>query len=220
MEHEGFADRSRSRKMTKNKVGLVLAFSLGSLVVLGCSKIFDSNKIVSNTSNATPATNAVQKEWRSYDIEKTDIKVDFPAAPTDRTPPLPPSYREIFSAMNIWSYDAKDFTASATELVPTGSRNWKIKDLADTSMTALKKQAPDLKYDLDIKSETNTKLTGTFTRGGKPFQLRGCCIYKKDAPSRVWAILTIYAESNADGESTSQRIIDSAVFKNSTERCN
>lgn len=159
------------------------------------------------------------KDWNSYDLDQTDIKVELPGSPKDQSPQMPESYKAVFSAMHIHSYDEKDFASSFTELVPSGKRSFTIKELADTSMIAFKRQRPDLTYTLDIKSEANAKISGEFTRNGKSFDLRGCCIYRKGDPSRVWAVLTLYPKDNADGRNAGQRIIDSVVFKDSTELC-
>ena len=86
-------------------------------------------------------------------------------------------------------------------------------------MTAFKRQIPDLKYDLDIRSDSNAKYNGTFTKFGKTFDLRGCCIYKKTNPARVWAILTFYPKDNPEAQAAGQRAIDSVVFNGSTEEC-
>jgi len=192
---------------------------LGLFVVLGCSQLSKlRNAESTNTSEPTQAKSE-PKEWKTYDLDQTDIKVDLPQAPKNKTPPMPPSYKEIFSAAHIYSYDDKDFGSSMTELVPTGKRKLTLKELADTSMTALKRQMPDLTYTLDTRSDTNTKYNGTFTRNGKSFDVRGCCIYKKDAPARVWAVLTLIPRDNAEAATTAQRIIDSVSFKNSSETC-
>ena len=121
--------------------------------------------------------------------------------------------------MHIHSYDEADFASSYSQLVPTGKRSFQIKELADTSMAALKKQAHDLTYTLDIKSPTNAKYNGAFTRNGKNYELRGCCIYQKAKPARVWAVITLFPKDNDDGRTASQKIIDSVVFANSSEEC-
>ena len=172
---------------------------------------------VSNTETSTPKTDT--KEWSSYDLENTDVRVDLPGKPRDQSPILPPAFRGVFSGMHIHSLDEKDFSTAVAELIPTGKKTWKIKDLADTSMASLKKQLPDLTYTLDISSETKAKYNGAFTRNGKPYDLRGCCVYKTVKPARVWAVFTLYPSDNVDLQSAGQRVIDSVVFKDSTEQC-
>lgn len=191
--------------------------------VLGCKQISE----LANTNKAKPTPiddpprifTLAGKEWKTYDLAGTDIKIDLPAEPKDQTPPLPASYKSVFSAMHIHSYDEAGFNSSYSELVPTGKRKFTIKELADTSMAALKRQVPDLNYTLDVRSDTNAKYNGTFTRNGKPYEVRGCCIFKTGNDSRVWAVLTLYAKDNADAQTASGRIIDSAVFKGSDEVC-
>ncbi|HKP69881.1 MAG TPA: hypothetical protein VJV05_11405 [Pyrinomonadaceae bacterium] len=161
------------------------------------------------------------KEWKSFDLDQMDIKVELPGQPSDKTPStsqLPAGWDQVFSSMRIHSYDEADFASSYSQLVPTGKRSFTIKELADTSMTALKKQARDLTYSLDIKSQTNAKYHGEFTRNGKSFQIEGCCIYQK-SPARVWAVVTVFQKDNDDGRTASQRIIDSAKFAGSSEEC-
>jgi hypothetical protein len=191
--------------------------------VLGCKQLTE----LANTNKAKPTPiddpprtfTLAGKEWKTYDLAGTDIKIDLPAEPKDQSPPLPASYKSVFSAMHIHSYDEMGFNSSYSELVPTGKRKFTIKELADTSMAALKRQVPDLNYTLDIRSDTNAKYNGSFTRNSKPYELRGCCIYKMGIDSRVWAVLTLYPKDNADGQTASQRIIESAVFKGSDEVC-
>jgi hypothetical protein len=207
-----------------NKAALFPFIILGLVTILGCGRLAQQ---ISNdkpkTGNDGPNTFTLDgKEWNSFDLDQSDIKVDLPGQPIDKTPTssqLPPGYKEVFSSMRVHAYDEKDFGSSYTQLVPTGKRNFKIKELADTSMTALKRQAPDLTYTLDIKSETNAKYNGTFTRNGKSFELKGCCIYKKTNPARVWAVITVYPKDNADGRTAGERIIDSVVFNGSSEEC-
>ena len=91
--------------------------------------------------------------------------------------------------------------------------------LADTGMMALKRQARDLDYKVDVKSPSNAKYSGTFTRNGKNYELRGCCIYQKSNPSRVWSVITVYPKDSSDGKEASERIINSAMFKGSSEEC-
>ncbi len=203
-----------------NKAALFLVIIIGLMVILACRQFTQVGNGGSNVSNdGSRSFTLAGKEWSSYDLDQTDVKADFPGKPKDQSPQMPPNAKEIFSAMRIYAYDDKDFRSSVTELTPTGKRKWNIKDLADTSMTALKKQLPGLTYTLDIKSETNAKYHGAFTDNGKSIELRGCCVYKKADPARVWAVLTLYARDNADAQTTAQRIIDSVVFKGSPEEC-
>ena len=205
------------------KTKLLPVFILIFAAVLGCKQLTE----LANTNKAKPTPiddpprtfTLTGKEWKTYDLAGTDIKIDLPAEPKDQTPPLPASYRSVFSAMHIHSYDEAGFNSSYSELVPTGKKKFTIKELADTSMAALKRQVPDLNYTLDIRSDTNAKYNGSFTRNGKPYELRGCCIYKMGAQARVWAVLTLYPKDNADGQTASGRIIDSAVFRGSEEQC-
>ncbi len=206
---------------TKAKLLPVIIITVAA--VLGCKQISEmanKGKEKPPEISESPKTFTLAgKEWKSYDLKDTDIKVDLPAEPKDMTPPLPASYKSVFSAMHIYSYDEMGFNSSYSELVPTGKRKFTIKELADTSMTALKRQVPDLKYELDISSDTKAKYNGTFTRNGKPYEVRGCCIYKTGSAARVWAILTLYPKDSPDGQTASSRIIESAVFRDSAEVC-
>ena len=197
---------------------------LALVTVLGCGKLIrqatnDEPKASDVSSNTFTLAG---KEWKSFDLDEMDIKVDLPGQPVDKSPEesqLPAGYKEVFSSMRIHAYDDKDFGSSYSQLVPTGARKFDIKYLADTSMTALKKQARDLSYTLDIKSPSNAKYNGTFTKNGKSFELKGCCIYQKSNPARVWAVITLYPIDNADGRTASRRIIESVSFKGSSEEC-
>jgi hypothetical protein len=206
-----------------NKVSLFVVILLGLIVILGCGQLTELGKSGSNARSDDSKTFSLSgKEWKSLDLAQTDIKVDLPGTPSDKTPDvaqLPPSYKAVFSDVHIYSFDEKDFASSYTQLVPTNKMNLGIKDLADTSMTALKKQIRDLTYTLDIKSDTNAKYNGSFTRNGKSFDLRGCCVFKKTEPRRVWAVLTLYPKDNADAGQAGKRIIDSVVFNGSSEEC-
>ena len=207
-----------------NKASLIPFVILGLVTVLGCGvlKARITNEEPKADDPASDTFTLAGKEWRSYELDQMDIKVDLPGQPSDKSPQesqLPPGYKEIFSSMRIHAYDEKDFGSSYSQLVPTGKRKFDIKELADTSMAALKRQAPDLNYTLDIKSPSNAKYNGTFTRNGKSFELKGCCIYQKTNPARVWAVITLYPKDNADGLAASQRIIESVVFKGSSEEC-
>lgn len=211
----------------KSKSSLLPFVILALVTVLGCGRFTQQ----ANTSEPRPTNQSSAssggtftlegKEWKSFDLEGMDIKVDLPGEPADRTPApsqFPAGYKEIFSDVRIHSYDEKDFGSSYSQLVPTGKRSFEIKELADTSMAALKRQARDLNYTLDIKSPTNAKYNGTFTRNGKAFELKGCCIHQK-SPTRVWAVITLYPKDSTDGRTASQRIIDSVVFDGSSETC-
>lgn len=203
-----------------NKAALFPFIILGLVAILGCGKLTQlGNGEPKVDDSDSKSFKAAGKEWASFDLAETDVRVDLPGRPSDKTPPLPPNAKAVFSAMRIHAYDDRDFSAAITELVPTGKKNWLIKDLADTSMASLKKQIPDLTYTLDIKSETNAKYNGSFTRNGKSFDLRGCCVYKPARPGRVWAVLTLYPRDNVDAQAAGQRVIDSVVFKNSSEEC-
>lgn len=205
--------------MNKNKAGFFLVLMFGLIAILGCQQGAQVNNDIQNSDPGSNSYSASGKEWKSYDLDETDITIDLPGSPGDKSPPLPPAYKEIFSAMHIYSYDEKDLNIGATELVPTGKRKWKIEELAETSMGSLKRQMPDLTYTLDVTSDAKARYNGTFTRNGQKFEVRGCCIYKKTAPARVWAVLTLYGSDNADALAAAQRVIDSAVFKGSDEEC-
>lgn len=216
------------RTVKKNKTGFFLAVLFGLIAILACrpgAKVENSGESSSANDAKGPRGDVSKtytdagKTWITYDLEKSDIKIELPGKPADKTPPLPPGYTEVFSAMNIQAYDDNDLSIGATELSPAGKRKWNIKELADTSMMATKRQLPDLKYTLDITSDSKAKYNGTFTKGGKSFELRGCCIYKKEDPRRVWAVLALYAKDNADAQRAAQRAIDSVVFENSSEEC-
>ena len=207
-----------------NKASLIPFAILAFVAVLGCGRFLQTN---TNEPRTEPGRGSNEftltgKEWKTIALDQIDITVDLPGQPSDKSPQpsqLPRSYTEIFSSIRVHSYDEKDFGSSYTQLVPTGKRKFEIKELADTSMAAVKKQRRDLTYTLDIQSPTNAKINGTFTHNGKTFELRGCCILKKDNPSRVWEVLTLYPKDNADGRTASQKIIDSAVFTGSSEEC-
>lgn len=210
----------------KNKTAVLALIILMMVSVLGCNRLseFVNNRIqtddTTNTGKSDSGTFTLNaKEWSSYSLENMDVTIELPGKPSDKTPPLPPSYRAIFSAMNIQAFDEKDFQSSVTQLVPTGARKFKIKELADTNMAAVKRQIPDLVYSVDITSEANAKLNGSFTKNGKNYELRGCCIYKKSKPERVWAVLTLFPKDNADGQTASLRMINSVTFKDSAEEC-
>ena len=210
----------------KNRSGSLLAVLFGMIAILACRPGAKVNNTAeppdspeSPRGDVSRSYTAEGKTWTAYDLDNSDIKIELPGKPTDKTPPLPPGFSQVFSAMNIQAYDDNDLGLGATELTPAGKRKWKIKELADTSMMATKRQLPDLEYTLDIASDTKAKYNGTFTKSGKSFELRGCCIYKKDDPRKVWAILALYAKDNADAQQAAQRAIDSVVFENSTEQC-
>jgi hypothetical protein len=218
--------------LIKNKTTLVLSILVCLGAILGCkqaAQVFNTSKTAdSDNDNDVPSVTrndgrstytAAGKEWQAYDLEQTDIKIELPGKPGDKTPQLPPAYKQIFSAMRIYALDDNDFSVSASELAPTGKRMFTVKELADTSMTAFKRQIPDLKYDLDLRSESNAKYNGSFTKNGKQFDLRGCCIYKKTKPARVWAILTFYPKDNSDAQAAGKKALDSVVFNGSTEEC-
>jgi len=159
------------------------------------------------------------KEWRSFALEETDIKVDLPGAPADRSAQVPIDYRNAFNTWHLYAYDDKDLSVAVLELVPNGKRIWQMKDLPEVCMTALKRGARGLNFTSDIKSETNAKYNGTFTRNGKIFDVRGCCVYKKGRDQRAWAVMTSSPQDNEDARSAAQRAIDSIVFKGSSEKC-
>jgi hypothetical protein len=209
----------------RNQTSLIALVVISLLVVLGCGQLTDkiANEAKKVDVEKSGSFSLSGKEWKRVDLDDSDISVELPGQTVDKTPPdslLPPGSKEVFSGMRIHAYDEKEFGSSYSQLEPTGKRKFTIKELADTSMAALKRQAPDLKYTLDVTSETNAKYDGTFTRNGKNFELKGCCIFKKSNPSRVWAIITVYPKDLADGKTASTRIIDSATFAGSTETCN
>ena len=211
----------------KNKISVLIAVVVGVAAILGCKQLSQIGKnATSNTQGeSTPsivpskAYTAEGKEWKSYDLAQTDIKIDLPASPSDKSPEMSPTLKEAFSAMRIYALDDKEFSASGTELIPTGKRKFQIKELSESNMTALKRQIHDLTYTVDIQSDTKATLNGTFTRNGKSFEVRGCCLYKKTDPLRVWTVLTLYAKDNPDATQAAQRVIDSVVFKGATEDC-
>ena len=207
--------------MTKNKAGSLVALGLCMIVILACSRFGKvANEVVTKPLVEESKTFTLNgKEWNSFELDQTDVKAEFPGKPVDKTPPLPASFRAVFSSMRIHSYDEKDFQSSVTQLVPTGNRKFQVKELADTSMAAMKRQIPDLTYTLDIESESKAKYNGSFTKNGKTYDVRGCCIYKKGPDPRVWAVITLYPTDNADARTAGQRIIDSVVFKGATDEC-
>ncbi len=208
-----------------NKASLLPLLILGLVTILGCGRL--TQQVGNAEPKSSPTTSDTftlsGKEWKTFELDKTDIKVDLPGKPSDNTPLAtqnPAGTDAVFSSVRIHAYDDKDFGSSYSQLVPTGKRAFTIKELADTSMDALKRQARDLNYTLDIRSPSNAKYAGTFTRNGKTFDVKGCCIYQKENPARVWAVITLYPKDNADGRTASQRIIESVVFKGSSEKCN
>lgn len=209
----------------KNKASLIPFVILGLVTILGCGRLTQQigNDTKTARDNDSTTFTLAGKEWKSFDLDQMDISVDLPGEPKNKTPlpsQLPPGFKEVFNSMRVNAYDEKDFGSSYTQLAPTGKRKFQIKELADTSMGAIKKQAPDLTYTLDIKSDTNAKYYGTFTKNGKSYELKGCCIYQKTNPIRVWAVITVYPKDNPDAQTASQRIIDSATFTGSSETCN
>lgn len=209
------------------KKASLLPFAIVALVtVLGCGRLTkelssDAPKSNTNNQDVSKSFTLAGKEWKSVELDQMDITVDLPGQPGDKTPSeaqMPAGTKQIFSSMRIHSYDENDFQSSYSQLVPTGKRAFTIKELADTSMTALKRQARDLNYTLDVQSPTNAKYNGTFTRNGKPYEVHGCCISQK-SPARVWAVITVFAKDNDDARSASERIIQSAKFAASTEAC-
>ena len=204
---------------------------LGLVTVLGCGRFFQgaNNNITNSSVETKPTTEPTSgpftlagKEWRSFDLDETDITVELPGEAKDISPKphqLPPNFSDVFTAMRLYSYDSGDFQSSYTQFAPTGKRQFQIKELGDTNMGSIRKQAPDLKYTLDVKSPTNAKYAGTFSRNGKEYELKGCVINQKVKPLRVWAVITVYPKGNADGETASRRIIESAVFEGSSEEC-
>jgi len=209
----------------KSKASLIPFIILGLVTILGCgrfSRQLNTNEPKLSEEKQSNAFTLTGKEWKSFDLDGTDIKVDLPGQPADKSPQesqLPPGTKEVFSSMRINAYDEKDFGSSYSQLVPTGKRGFTIKELADTSMAALKKQARDLTYTLDIKSPTNAKYDGTFTKNGKNYELKGCVIYQKAGPARVWSVITVYPNDSTDGRTASGRIIESVVFEGSSEEC-
>lgn len=206
--------------LNTRRLGTLSALVALLLVVLGCSKLTELANKSANSNTTEPKSTALSdREWKSYDIANTDITVELPGTPKDITPPLPPPYKPFFSAMHISSLDAKDFQSSYSELIPTGKKKWGIKDLADTTMVAMKRQLSDLTYTTETKSDTNARVSGAFTKAGKSYVVSGCVVYKKDDPARVWAVISLYPKDSTDGQTAAQRIIQSVVFKNSTENC-
>lgn len=213
--------------MTKNRANFIIVLMLGLIAVLACRPGANTENVAEKPASETDTPRGdvsktytdEGKTWNTYDLERSDIKIELPGKPSDKTPPLPPGFSEAFSAMNIQAYDDNDLSIGATELSPAGKRKWKIKELAETSMMATKRQLPDLEYTLDVTSDTKARYNGTFTKRGKSFELRGCCIYKKDDPRRVWAILTLYPKDNADARQAAERVINTVAFENSLEEC-
>jgi hypothetical protein len=220
-----YISRTLERGSMKNKASVVSLIAVGLAVVLGCGRLTQqiTNEAPTIGSDRSDTFSLKGKEWRPYELPRSDIKVELPGEPSDKSPSpakLPPGYKEVFSGMSVHAYDGKEFGSSYSQLEPTGKRSFTIKELADTSMTALKRQAPDLNYTLDVTSDTKAKYNGTFTRNGKSFELKGCCIYQKTKPLRVWAVITVYPKDHADGKTASERIIDSVSFSGSSEECN
>lgn len=209
----------------KNKAALIPFIIVGLTVTLTCKRWTQVGTDAANDQPKTLDPRAASftltgKEWSRFDLDGSDIDVELPGAPSDNSPEMPESYKSVFSAISIHAYDSEDFASSFSEPAPTGKRKFEIKDLADKSMTALKNQIRDLKYTLDVRSETNALYNGTFTRNGKSYELKGCCVYKGSKPARVWAVLTLIPKDNADAQTAAQRIMESVVFEDSVEKCN
>jgi len=216
----------------KNRINIVLIVSVCLASSLACNKF---TELVKNASNSSETKNTEKtrlpsaefslegKEWKFSDIKGTDISIEMPGEPIDRSPKpeqLPPSYKAIFSGMHISALDERGLSIAASQLDPTGKRKFTIKELADTSMQAMKRQLPDLKYELEVTSETKAKYTGTFTKNGREYDVRGCCLYKKADPLRVWAIITYFDKTNGDARTAAQRAIDGVKFAGGTDTCN
>lgn len=215
-----------------NRINLILVVGLCLASALACNKF---TELVKNASNSTETKNTEKtklpstefslegREWKFYDIKGTDISIEMPGEPIDRSPKpeqIPPSYKEVFNAMHISALDDRGLSIAASQLDPTGKRKFTIKELADTSMMAMKKQLPNLKYELEVVSETKAKYNGTFTKNGKEYYVRGCCLYKKTDPLRVWAIITYFDKTNGDARTAAQRAIDGVKFAGGADTCN
>ncbi len=197
---------------------------LGLVVVLGCGQLQKqiSDKLPTAIDDSSPNFSLAGKEWKTFDLESMDISVELPGEPADRSPAasqLPPGSKAIFEAVKIHAYENKDFTSSYSQLELTGKQKFEIKDLADKAMTAIRNQARDLKYTVDVTSDSKAKYDGTFSRNGKVFEVKGCCIYQKTKPERVWSVITVAPQGNADAQTASQRIINSATFASSSDTC-
>lgn len=215
--------------MSKSKVNLLLTLALCLVSTLACNKFSEIAKNATNTATPEPpkassgSFSLEGKEWKFYDIAGTDIKIELPGEPKDKSPSaaqIPPSYKAIFSEMHISALDDHGFSVAASQLDPTGKRKFTIKELADTSMAAMKKQLPDLQYTLDTPSDTKAKYNGSFTKNGKSYDVGGCCLYKKSDPTRVWAIITIVPKDNPDARTAADRAINNVTFTGGTESCN
>jgi hypothetical protein len=214
----------------KNKAAIIAAV-LVAFAVLGCGQLSEKltgKKPSSSSPSSGPMPSSGEfslddKDWKRHDLAKTDIAIELFSEPKDELSDpskIPAGTRSVFSAMSLHSLDDGEFRSSYTQLTPAGKLNVPIKQLADTSMASLKRQIPGLTYTLDLKSDTNAKYNGSFSRNGKEFEVKGCCIQQKGANPRVWAVVTIFPKDNADGRTASERIINSAQFKDSSETCN
>lgn len=204
-----------------NKATLILIIMVGMIAALACKQAGEiSNGVSKSLDERSDTFTSAGKDWSSQKLVGTDVTIELPGVPKDMNPPMPPNAGSVFTDINLFVLEDKDFTTVVTELQPTGKQKLPIKMLADTSMSSLKRQIRDLTYTVDVLSDTKAKYNGTFTRDGKSFELRGCCIYKKAKPERVWAILTLYPKDNAEAQQAGQRAIDSAAFSDSIEECN
>lgn len=214
----------------KNKAALIAAV-LVVFAVLGCGQLSEKltgKKTSSNSPSSGPMPSSGEfsldgKDWSRHELAKTDIAIELPGEPKDELSDpskIPAGTKAVFSSMSLYSFDQGEFRSSYTQLTPANKLNVPIKQLADTSMTSLKRQIPGLTYTLDLKSESNAKYNGSFKRNGKDFEIKGCCIQQKGSNPRVWAIITIFPKDNADGRTASERIINSAKFTGSSETCN
>ena len=67
-----------------NKAALLSSLTILVLVVLGCGRLSElSNDKIKTDDKGSGSFALAGKEWKSYDLENTDIKVELPGAPSD-----------------------------------------------------------------------------------------------------------------------------------------
>ncbi len=98
---------------------------LGFVAVLGCGQIRDRLADIGSAADNSPKAadkgsrdfSLEGKEWKTFELDAMDIKVDLPGGPVDKTPSaaqMPRGINQVFSAMKIKAYDQK--VSNLTEL--------------------------------------------------------------------------------------------------------
>ena len=110
--------------MSMNRPNATLTVIVCIISALACSKFTEMAKNTANTASPELPTTASNdfsvegKEWKFHDIAGTDIKLELPGEPKDKSPSpaeIPPSYRSIFSSMQISALDDHGFSVAASQ---------------------------------------------------------------------------------------------------------